>query len=86
MSSMYWYCAFQSSEEFSALDTSRMAISFFAGSSSPIARTEAVACDGFRNGAAARVAPNNARAVRRGVGCLTGPPEEWGWGELAVQN
>lgn len=40
---MYGYCAFQSSEEFSALDTSRMAISFFAGSSSPAARTDAVA-------------------------------------------
>ena len=37
MSSMYLYCAFQSSEEFSALETSCMAMSFFAGSSSPVA-------------------------------------------------
>lgn len=41
MSSMYLYCAFQSSEEFSALETIFMAISFFAGSSSP---TAAAAC------------------------------------------
>jgi hypothetical protein len=35
MSSMYGYCASQSSEEFSALETSRIAIRFFAGSFSP---------------------------------------------------
>src|SRR5947207_13183770 len=32
MSSMYLYCAFQFSEEFSALETSSIAISFFTGS------------------------------------------------------
>ena len=32
MSSMYLYCAFQSSEEFSALDTSCIAMSFLRGS------------------------------------------------------
>src|SRR4051794_8365266 len=32
MSSMYLYCAFQFSEEFSALETSSIAISFFRGS------------------------------------------------------
>src|SRR6266536_1750785 len=32
MSSMYRYCAFQFSEEFSALETSSIAISFFTGS------------------------------------------------------
>src|SRR3954463_15855749 len=32
MSSMYLYCAFQSSEEFSALETSSIAISFLRGS------------------------------------------------------
>src|SRR5687767_12606071 len=35
MSSMYLYCAFQSSVEFSALETIRIAMSFFAGSSNP---------------------------------------------------
>ncbi len=46
MSSVHSCCAFQSSEEFSALDTSCTALSFFAGSSSPAARTSAVACAG----------------------------------------
>src|SRR5689334_24677857 len=35
MSSMYAYCAFQSSEEFSALDTSCIAMSFLCGSARP---------------------------------------------------
>src|SRR3954470_2161186 len=43
MSSMYLYCAFQSSEEFSALETSFIAISFFAGAErSPAARAVAL--------------------------------------------
>jgi len=44
MSSMYLYCAFQSSDEFSALQTICIAISFFAGSSRPVACTAASAC------------------------------------------
>src|SRR5690242_3706016 len=43
MSSMYLYWAFQSSEEFSALETSFIAISFFAGADrSPTARAVAL--------------------------------------------
>src|SRR3954454_1775886 len=43
MSSMYLYCAFQSSDEFSALETSFIAISFFAGAErSPVASTDAL--------------------------------------------
>lgn len=36
MSSMYAYCARQSSEEFSALETSCIAMSFLAGASRPV--------------------------------------------------
>lgn len=91
MSSMYWYWAFQSSEEFSALDTSFMAISFFAGSSRLFAAVAALARRASRSGAAAR-APVRARKRRRevgvGVGPSTGrdmcttvaPGEEWGVG------
>ncbi len=43
MSSMYLYWAFQSSEEFSALETIFIAISFFAGSSRLTAWTAAPA-------------------------------------------
>src|SRR2546423_12555825 len=51
MSSMYLYCAFQSSEEFSALETSFIAISFFAGAErSPTASAVAL---GAANGAGA---------------------------------
>src|SRR5689334_1925908 len=43
MSSMYLYCAFQSSDEFSALETSYIAISFLAGAErSPVASTDAL--------------------------------------------
>ncbi|GGY41445.1 hypothetical protein GCM10010384_55520 [Streptomyces djakartensis] len=66
-----------------------MAISFFAGSSSPTARTVAVACGGLRNGVAARAAPNNARTVRRAAGLEgfpTDPPSRVGVEELSVQN
>src|SRR4051794_11045391 len=93
MSSMYLYCAFQSSEEFSALDTSFMAISFFAGSSrptQPAAAAVAEAWEGRKKGAAAREAPAATRTVRREIragcaasleGCLTGAPSGGGgWG------
>ncbi len=90
MSSMYLYCAFQSSEEFSALETIFMAISFFAGSSSPAAATAATVAAGRTAGSGAAVAwaatgtarralPSRAPAasiVRWGVN--TRPP----WGEL----
>jgi hypothetical protein len=46
MSSMYAYCASQSREEFSALDTSRIAISFFAGASSPAEPVVEASADG----------------------------------------
>src|SRR5262245_51235130 len=70
MSSMYLYCAFQSSDEFSALQTICIAISFFAGSSRPVACTAASACGAYREtarpaaGAAARDRPSS-RVVRR---------------------
>jgi hypothetical protein len=78
MSSMYLYCAFQSSEEFSALETSFMAISFFAGSSRPAgaALADLVAM----TGPATRDAPISARSVRREErmwGVCTGPPVGW---------
>src|SRR6185369_15219729 len=51
MSSMYLYCAFQLSEEFSALETSSIAISFFFGS---VRSTRAFAgTAGVRDGAGA---------------------------------
>src|SRR3954454_22958293 len=83
MSSMYLYCAFQSSEEFSALDTNFMAISFFAGSSRPTAAavTVAVADSVVRSGPATNEAPIRASRVRRDVrtwGVCTVPPMgEW---------
>ncbi|BDD70039.1 hypothetical protein GCM10010095_00310 [Streptomyces anthocyanicus] len=89
---MYRYWAFQSSEEFSALDTSCMAISFFAGSSSPVARADAAAArEGVNRGTVARDAHAMASTVRREgpagragsrKGCLTESPGvgEWGRG------
>lgn len=75
MSSMYLYCAFQSSEEFSALETSFMAISFFAGSSRPLG---AAAWDWVaRRGPATSEAPIRVSSVRREVcmwGVCTVPP------------
>lgn len=53
MSSMYLYCAFQFSEEFSALETICMAMSFFTGSSSPTAAADTCAEAGAAVGAAA---------------------------------
>src|SRR5256714_5091602 len=49
MSWMYLYCAFQSSEEFSALDTSSIAISFLRGSARPVpgGTRVGVEADGF---------------------------------------
>src|SRR5689334_21685137 len=97
MSSMYLYWAFQSSEEFSALETSFMAISFFAGSSSPVARAAVGAAAAFAassSGIAARDAPNRASTVRRealrapaasGDGCTTGTPSGFGgWGVVLI--
>ncbi|CAM5297573.1 hypothetical protein SPARM206S_00836 [Streptomyces parvulus] len=90
MSSMYRYCARQSSEEFSALDTSCMAISFFAGSSSPETRAGAAAARaGESRGRVARDAHAMASTVRRevpapGAGslkrCLTESPVGVGGG------
>ncbi len=62
---MYWYWAFQSSVEFSALDTSFMAISFFAGSSRPGPAAEAAATCGTPMAAAEVSAPSAARTPRR---------------------
>ncbi len=53
---MYLYCAFQSSEEFSALETICMAMSFFAGSSSPTAAADTAADAGAEAGVGAAVA------------------------------
>src|SRR5690349_9132139 len=68
MSSMYLYCAFQSRVEFSALDTSCIAMSFLRGS----VRSTAAAADtddtddtGTSDGVAACPAP--AQAVRTGT-------------------
>ncbi|GAA4988986.1 hypothetical protein GCM10023257_31360 [Streptomyces hyderabadensis] len=95
---MYRYCAFQSSEEFSALDTSCMAISFFAGSSRPVARADrAAAREGVSRGTVARDAHAMASTVRRegpagragsGKGCLTGSPgvREWGDGSAGTDR
>src|SRR3954470_14234131 len=78
MSSMYLYWAFQSSEEFSALDTSFMAISFFAGSSSPAARSDgaAEACAGRSSGTAAKDAPASRSVRREGVAVGRDSPGE----------
>lgn len=76
MSSMYLYCAFQFSEEFSALETICMAMSFFTGSSSPTAAAadtsaEAGAAVGAAavawavTGTARRAAPSRVLTVSR---------------------
>src|SRR3954469_25157049 len=94
MSSMYLYCAFQSSEEFSALETSFMAISFFAELSSGVQAAakdaEADACAGLSSGAATSDAPSTASRVRRevcvervassGVFLTKAPKGSGGWG------
>jgi hypothetical protein len=60
---MYAYCASQSREEFSALDTSRIAMSFLAGASSPAPPDVAASADGHWLAIAA--VPNAASKVRR---------------------
>ncbi len=77
---MYLYWAFQSSEEFSALDTSCMAISFFAGSSSPPAPAATGAASANSGGQGEARHDGGAEEGEQGatgrayVGVGTGPP------------
>lgn len=87
MSSMYGYCASQSNEEFSALETSRIAIRFFAGSFSPTSGVPGAGPEQPDRAAAVRSVAASGRRRARTVyftrpACQAGPLESAGAGRL----